>query len=183
MGNKHMKELIAVIITLGLIALIVTQQSPKNTYQAIPPLSGFVLQDVAELAIHIQDKPSLAAKKEGLQWRLMGSDKTTYLNVLAVDQLLHDLQTMQVKRIASRNKDTFARFAVAENQVVLKDNQGQVLLDVFIGKPATDLTNTYIRLADAELVMTVDKVLTWQVKRTQDAWLEQEAATKDVSTE
>ena len=178
-----MKELIAVVITLGLVALIVTQNSPNETSQTLPPLPSFVLEDVASFSVQLKDKTKLKVKREGDKWLLAGSDTPTYLQTNVVSQLLYDLQTMQVKRVASRNPDKFSRFSVSDAQVILKDTEGKVLLNVFIGKPATDLTSTYIRLADENMVVTVDKVLTWQVKRTQDAWLEPKAATKDTPTE
>ena len=177
-----MKELIAVIITLGLMALIVTQQSPKDTSQHLPSLPSFALESVASFTIQMKGKPSLEAKREGDKWLLVGSDTPTYLQDNAVSQLLHNLQSMRVKRVVSRKKEQFSRFSVQNEQVVLKDSAGKVLLDVFVGKPATDLTHTYIRLAGADMVITVDKVLTWQVKRTHDAWLKHEAA-KDTSPE
>jgi len=177
-----MKELIAVIITFFLVAMIVTQNSPQDTSQILPELPTFALEDVASFSLRLKDKPNLEAKREGDKWLLVDSDTPTYLNALAVEQLLHDLQSMKVKRVASKKTDQFLRFSVADNEVVLQDNQGKVLLDVFIGKPATDLTSTYIRLADEKLVMTVDKVLTWQIKRTPSAWLKP-IETKDVPTE
>jgi hypothetical protein len=178
-----MKELIAVIITLGLVALIVTQQSPKDTLQTLPELPHFTVQDVAAFSISSKGKTTLSAKREGKKWLLADSDKPRYLQANVVEQLLHDLQAMQVKRVVSRNPETFAKFSVLDIQVTLKDKEGNVLLDVFVGKPATDLTRTYIRLPDKKMVVTVDKVLTWQVKRTQDAWLEPKPATKDNPTE
>lgn len=178
-----MKELIAVIITLGLVALIVTQNTPENTSQTLPLLPSFALEDVAGFSVYIKDKPKLEAKRDGDKWLLVGRDTPTYLQTNVVSQLLYDLQTMQVKRIASRTPEKFSRFSVLDVQVILQDKEGKVLLSVFVGKPATDLTSTYIRLADENMVVTVDKVLTWQVKRTQDAWLEQEATTKDIPTE
>jgi len=178
-----MKELIAVIITLGLVALIVTQQSPKDTLQTLPELPRFAVQDVASFSISSKGEVKLSAKRDASKWLLVGSDTPTYLQTNVVDQLLQDLQAMQVKRVVSRTPEKFSRFSVLDTQVVLQDKKGNVLLDVFVGKPATDLTRTYIRLADENMVMTVDKVLTWQVKRTQDAWLEQKVATKDTSAE
>ncbi|WP_051938107.1 DUF4340 domain-containing protein [Ghiorsea bivora] len=178
-----MKELIAVIITLGLVALIVTQQAPKDTSQALPKLPTFAVQDVDSIAVYAKDKTRLQAKRDGDKWIVEGADKPVYVQSNVVNQLLQDLQTMQVKRVASRTEDNFSRFSVLTDHVVLKNKQGEVLLDVFVGKPATDLASTYIRLADENMVVTVDKVLTWQVKRTHDAWLEQKAATKDTSTE
>ena len=178
-----MKELIAVIITLGLVALIVTQQSPKDTLQTLPELPHFAVQDVASFSISAKGKVILKGKREGDKWLLVGSDTPTYLQSNVVEQLLHDLQTMQVKRIASRNPEHFAQFSVSDTQVVLEDKEGKMLLNVFVGKPARDLTRTYIRLPLLNMVVSVDKVLTWQVKRTQDAWLEPKAATKDTPTE
>ncbi len=178
-----MKELIAVIITLGLVALVVTQNAPKDTAQHLPILPTFVLEDVVSFSIQLKDKIKLKAKRDGDRWLLAGSDTPTDLQANLVSQLLHDLQTMQVKRVASRNPDKFSRFSVSDAQVILQDTEGKVLLNVFIGKPATDLTSTYIRLAGENMVLTVDKVLTWQVKRTQDAWLESKAAIEDTPTE
>jgi len=47
---------------------------------------------------------------------------------------------------------------------------------VFVGKPATDLRSTYIRVASEDKVLTVDKTLTWQVKRTPESWFATPAA-------
>ena len=178
-----MKELIAVVITLGLVALIVTQQAPKDTLQTLPELPSFALQEIETFVLHTKGKLKLKAKREGDKWLLLGSDTPGYLQGNVVSQLLHDLQSMQVKRVASRNPEQFSHFSVLDQHVVLKDKQDKVLLDVFVGKPATDLTNTYIRLAGIDMVMTVNKVLTWQIKRTKGAWLEQKDAAKDASTE
>ncbi len=166
-----MKELIAVSITLGLVVLLISQQSPRDTLQPLPELPRFTIQDVAGFSIFSQGKEVLKARKEGERWLLVAHDAPAYLQTKAVEQLLHDLQTMQAKRVVTRKTELFQRFAVDEHEVVLQDKQGHVLLDVFVGKPATDLVSTYIRLADDKRVLTVDKVLTWQVKRTLDAWL------------
>ncbi len=174
-----MRELIAVLITLGLVALIIMQQSPKDTLQSLPELPHFTVQDVATFSISSKGKVILKGKRKGDKWLLVGSDTPTYLQTKAVERLLHDLQSMQAKRVVVRKTELFQRFAVDENEVVLQDKQGHILLDVFVGKPATDLVSTYIRLADDKRVLTVDKVLTWQVKRTLDAWLD----TKEESPE
>ncbi|MDQ7002718.1 MAG: hypothetical protein Q9N02_08560, partial [Ghiorsea sp.] len=112
-----MKELIAVIITLGLVALIVTQQSPKDTLQTLPELPSFAMQDVARFSIQSKGKPYLKAKRDGEQWLLMDSDTPTYLQKNVVAQLLHDLQAMRIKRVASREKEQFSRFSVQYKHV------------------------------------------------------------------
>jgi hypothetical protein len=175
-----MKTSIAgIVILVALAVLVIAQRAPKNTTQNLPHLPKFVLEDVLSFKVAIKGKTSMKAKKEGERWLLLGSTSAKYLNPLAVDQLLHDLQTMQAKRVVVRKTELFQRFAVDENEVMLADKQGNTLLDVFIGKPATDLVSTYIRLADDKRVLTVNKTLTWQIKRTPDAWLEK----KDVSPE
>ncbi len=172
-----MKNLgIGFVVIVMLVLFALGQRAPKDTAQVLPNLPSFALAEVAGLVIQIKGQPLFetkkVAKKEGDQWLLVDSETPTYLNILAVDQLLHDLQTMKVKRVVVRKTELFQRFAVDENEVMLKDKQGNVLLDVFVGKPATDLVSTYIRLADDKRVLTVDKILTWQVKRTPDAWLD-----------
>ncbi len=166
-----MKELIAVVATILLVALIVMQNTPQDTLQALPELPRFHVEDVTRMTIRQQGEPILEGKREENRWRLAGGDEPVYLDALVVEQLLLDLQSMKAKRIVSKKTEQFSRFSVADDEVVLQDKQGNILLDVFIGKPATDLTSTYIRLADQQLILAVDKVLTWQVKRSQDAWL------------
>jgi hypothetical protein len=170
---------IGIVIIVVLAVFAIGQREPQNTAQDLPELPQFVLEDVVSFKVAIKGKTSIEAKKEGERWLLLGSTSAKYLNPLAVDQLLHDLQTMQAKRVVVRKTELFQRFAVDENEVVLRDKQDHALLDVFIGKPATDLVSTYIRLADHKRVLTVNRTLTWQIKRTPDAWLEQ----KDVSPE
>ena len=163
---------IGLVILVMLALFAIGQRAPKNTAQDLPELPRFQLEDVASLTIRIKQQPEIKAKKEGNRWLLIGSESPSEMNALAVDQLLYDLQTMQAKRVVVRKTELFQRFAVDENEVVLQDKQGHVLLDVFVGKPATDLVSTYIRLADDKRVLTVNKTLTWQVKRTLDAWLD-----------
>ncbi|MDX8382198.1 MAG: DUF4340 domain-containing protein [Ghiorsea sp.] len=161
---------VGLIIIVVLAVLAIGQRTPKDTAQNLPSIPTFMLADVAYFEINMKNLPRIHAKQENSKWVLVNDDLT--LNDLAVDQLLHDLQTMKVKRVVTKKTELFQRFGVDENEVVLKDKAGKIIFAVFVGSPATDLVSTYIRLSDENRVLTVDKVLTWQVKRTQDGWLE-----------
>ncbi len=177
-----MTKTIAVVSILILMVVLIGLKEPKDTQQALPDIPSFEVADVVALRIINKGQPTFSASKQGEGWLLRDSESPRPVNKDAVEQLLHDLQNMKPKRVVSRKTERFQTFSVADTEVILKDKQGKVLLDVFIGKPATDLTSTYLRFADSKLVMTVNKVLTWQVKRTQDAWL-LAVESKEVPTE
>jgi len=176
--NKWIVGGIVILLLLG----VAMQQQPSNTSQALPTLPSFALQDVVSLRIVQQDKLTVDTKREGNAWVTVqdGESQSGTVKAAVVEQLLFDLQMMQPKRVASSKPEHQSRFSVTEaagSRVVLKGSQGDVLLDVIIGKPATDLVSTYIRISDSNTVMTVNKTLTWQVKRTADSWL---AKDKDI---
>jgi len=178
-----MKKLVAVGIVLVLLGVWLSLQAPVDTGQSLPKLPTFQVDDVVTLQIKRGDTVVLDAVRQGQVWKQADADNSVTLQAAAVEQLLHDLQSMKPKRVVSRKAERFTRFAVDDHQVVLKDKNEKVLLDVFVGKPATDLTSTYIRLADSPVVLSVDKVLTWQVKRTHDAWLEKTKPAKEETSE
>jgi len=174
-----MKKIFAIVGLFALVVLLIWQQKPQETLQNLPTLPSFVLADVVTLEIK-QQAGSLQADYDGQTWTLVG-DKHKQLKEAVVGQLLLDLQTMKPQRVASTKAEYVHRFAVADSdvRVTLSDNKGAKLLDMIIGKPATDLRSTYIRLFGQDTVLTVNKILTWQVKRTPGAWLvEEEKAEK-----
>lgn len=173
-----MQRFIIAVVVLTLSAWLWLQQQPKDTTQNLPDLPGFDLQAVQRVSITQDGHITLDAKRDGLIWK--DATSATLLNALALDQLLHDLQQMSPKRVVSRNAETYAHFEVAEQHphIVLKGVDHQLLLDVIVGKPATDLVSTYIRFADQTTVLTVNKILTWQVKRTSESWLHKEEKTE-----
>ena len=166
-----MTKTIAIVSILILMVVLIGLKEPKDTQQALPDIPSFEVADVAVLSIINKGQPTFSASKQGEAWLLRDGESPRPVNKDAVEQLLYDLQSMKPKRVVSRKTERFQTFSVVDSEVILKNKQGRVLLDVFVGKPATDLTSTYLRFADSKLVMTVNKVLTWQVKRTQDAWL------------
>lgn len=161
----------AIAILLVLLALVIIQKMPDETLQTLPELPKVQVSKVSTFALIQHGQEMLKAVRNGELWLLDG-DTQKPMNASLVDRFLHDLEQMRPKRIASRKVDHHHRFEVADAgvQVQLFEASRKVL-DVWVGKTATDLRSTYIRLEGSEVVLTVDKVLTWQVKRTKEAWL------------
>lgn len=92
----------------------------------------------------------------------------------AVQHLLQNLAAMQVVRVVAHHHAHDASLALDEAQAIglsVQDKQGKVLLRMQIGKSATDMLSTYVRIDEQEEVLAVDQALVWQVRRMRDAWL------------
>lgn len=180
MGSAGLKKGIVVVIVLTLAGLLIWQQSPASTSQSLPTLPSLTLAEIEQFEIKRQGKVLVQAKRENLDWLMMGLESATHLQTNLVEQLLTDIVNMQVKRVASTKAEHQNRFSVAENdtQLVLSAKDGSKLLSVMVGKPATDLRSTYVRLTGEHTVITVDKVLTWQVNRAAKAWLEEDVTSE-----
>lgn len=171
-----MKKVVFVLIILGLLAGVVIQQQPETTSQMLPTLPKFKVSDVAEFEIKMNATKAIKGTRDGDSWLLSESEQPTPIKAAEVGRLLSDLSNMQPKRVASHKPEHHARFSVtdADASVELHNVAGETLLHLIVGKPATDLVSTYVRLAGDDMVITVDKTLTWQVKRTEEAWLVEE---------
>jgi len=171
-----MKKAIFALVLVALIAGVVVQQQPAATLQALPELPKFSVKDVVSFEIKMNAKNGIKAVREGETWLLSEADQPTAIKTAEVDRLLSDLSNMQPKRVASHKPEHHARFSVTDGDasVVLRNKAGETILHLMVGKPATDLVSTYVRLAGEDTVITVDKTLTWQVKRTDEAWLVEE---------
>ena len=163
-----------VIAIVVLLLAAIAQREPGSTLQQLPALSGFERQKVAVVEIAAPGREPLQLKRSGKGWQVAGMDAEA--DNEAVEQLLLNLEDMHPKRIATRKSEHHQRFAVTDEDVRVKliDAKGEILLHLLIGNPATDLTSTYIRIVGEEMVLTVDKILTWQVKRTSEAWFTKE---------
>jgi len=171
-----MKKLIFGLVLLALLAAVVMQQQPKSTSQTLPELPKFTVGNVTAFEIKMNQENAIKATRDGETWLLTEPEQPTPVKAVVVGQLLSDLSNMQPKRVASHNPEHHARFSVADTDasVQLYNADGEVILHLMVGKPATDLVSTYVRLAGDDMVVTVDKTLTWQVKRTKEAWLVEE---------
>jgi len=163
-------------VILVLVAVLVVQQKPQSTTQTLPSFNTFKISDVTQVALKKHGEVIMHGKHVEEEWLSISAIKepAVKLQTAVIEQLLHDLQSMQIKRVVSHQAENHDAFAVNAQQVTLKNEQGEVLLDVFVGKPAKDLISTYIRFAGQDEVLTVDKILTWQVKRTAASWLDKD---------
>jgi hypothetical protein len=171
-----MKKVSFMILLLVLLAGLVWQQSPTETAQSLPTLPTIQASEVASFEIQRHQETLLYAELVAKDWLLVNDEVQAKLKGNNVEQLLFDVQNMRAKRVASHKAEHHARFSVAEDdtKLILRNHNGERMLSILIGKPATDLMSTYIRLQGEDIVITVDKILTWQVNRTQDAWLSKE---------
>ncbi|MDQ6990081.1 MAG: DUF4340 domain-containing protein [Mariprofundaceae bacterium] len=159
-------------VLLLLLAALIWQQQPQPTTQHLPALPLWKVADVSQINIFNHDKHILQAYRQGQLWQNKAAEQT--FNQQSIEQLLTDLQDMQIKRVVSNTPQYFARFSVSKQDihVQLLDAQGLDLLHVWVGKASSELVSTYLRLWEENRVMTVDKILTWQVRRSPESWLE-----------
>lgn len=114
-------------------------------------------------------------QQQGKQWFLLSDAAASkqLANHDAVTHLLGDLSAMKVVRVVSHHAEYFSRLGLDEKKaahVRLQDLAGHTLLDVWIGKPGSDLVSTYIRRQGSNESLAVDRSLTWQVRRLPEAW-------------
>ncbi len=177
-----MKKIVMPLIILVLVVMVLAQKDPGSTSQQLPQLSSFAFDDVQQFSIRQNGEYIIQAKLVDKRWLSAGAgpDSEAVIQTPVVEQLLLDLRDMKVKRVVSHKADNFADFAVTErdSSVLLSSAEGEPLLHLVVGKPAMDLVSTYVRFANENRVLTVDKVLTWQVKRTADGWLSKEEETE-----
>ncbi len=80
---------------------------------------------------------------------------------------------MRPVRLVAHGHKADAAFQLDKRQRVrirLLDANGRELMALDVGKPAADLVSTYVRRKGDDAVVTVDKVLRWQVMRTAQGW-------------
>ncbi len=162
---------LAALLALGLWVLG-QQAAPKSALQALPEWPQIDVQRVAAIEILQGDNRQLAIRKKNTAWFVGTDGEETRADDGAVRHLLEDLAHMHPVRVVSHQPAHFSRLGVADDasRVRLLDGQQTLLLDLLIGKPATDLVSTYVRLAGTSRAVTVNRSLTWQVRRIPDAW-------------
>jgi len=175
-----------------LIALIAVggwtlwQQSlPDSESQTLPVWTAFEPAQVRDITLAGGGASPTHLKRQGEQWMLLPESDVAVVEQAvaaddeAVDHLLADLAYMQPVRIVTRHAEHFSRLGVdAANgmHVVLRDLSNAILLDILVGTPATDLISTYVRRQGDDEAVAVNRSLTWQIKRTHQAWQAQPAS-------
>ncbi|MDX8397282.1 MAG: DUF4340 domain-containing protein [Mariprofundaceae bacterium] len=103
-------------------------------------------------------------------WQLSDGQKVRQDYVL---RLLDDLLSMQQVRLVSHDHDHDKVLGLQYELVHIQclDAAGKILFSVDVGKQASDLVSTYVRLGGQDQVISVNKTLVWQVRRRMSAWL------------
>lgn len=161
------------MIGLALVALLGLSlwfsMGPTAGSQQLPDMPTLAAGKVADIRIS-STSGNVHLQKRDETWLVVGAGAA---DSDAVRQLLQDLSRMQPIRLLTRNSARYAELGLGAEAVhlVLKDGAGDPLLDLFIGKQGTDILSTYIRHAQMDAVLAVDRTLVWQVRRSQQGWL------------
>ncbi len=177
--------LLALIAALAIWAL--WQQSlPDSAPQALPAWDAFDQAKVSGIEIRNTGAGPVRLQLQNQTWMWLsaeGEKAAVIANDEAVQHLLADLGSMRVGRVVSHQAAHFARLGVDEatgTHVIVSDAKGAVLLDIFVGKPASDLISTYVRRQGEDIAVTVNRSLTWQVKREAKSWQASEPAPSEM---
>lgn len=144
---------------------------PAAELQNLPELPAVHAERAVGLQITATGSRVVLRRDKG-EWFVDGEAKVQ-ANGEAVEKLLADLSAMRPVRLLTRNSERYAGLGLGEDAVhlTLTDGSQVVLADIFIGKQGTDLLSTYIRFADMDAVLAVDRTLVWQVRRSREGWL------------
>lgn len=158
----------------GLAALMAAAiwhgMQPAAESQNLPDLPAVHAEQAALLQITAPGSRVRLHREKG-EWFVDGEARVR-ANGEAVEKLLADLSAMRPVRLLTRNSERYAELGLGEDAVrlTLTDDSQAVLADIFIGKQGTDILSTYIRFADMDAVLAVDRTLVWQVRRSQEGW-------------
>lgn len=164
-----------IVLALGLLALAAwvlwRLNQPAHAPQSMPSLPAWDVAAVNTIEIRPRGQEAIVLHKRQGGWIVHADKEDTPAEATAVTKLLEDLHNMQPVRLVTSKRKHYRDLGVdAEADRVRLLRDGSILLAVHIGKPASDLVSTYVRLVDQAAVLAVDKSLTWQIKRNPKAW-------------
>ncbi|MDQ6968256.1 MAG: DUF4340 domain-containing protein [Mariprofundaceae bacterium] len=168
--GERVKKTAWVILFLSLLWMVLWMwQQPSSQSQRMAMQSSVAVKSIVQMIIQKHGGKRIVLKLQQGQWRMANGDLAVQDATL---RLLDDLTSMQVIRVVTRKYDFDADLGLLKRGVSVQclDAQGVVLLDVTVGKQGSDLLSTYIRRADSDAVVAVNRTLVWQVKRSKKAW-------------
>ncbi|MDX8407064.1 MAG: DUF4340 domain-containing protein [Mariprofundaceae bacterium] len=186
-----MKGLLKALPVLALIGALAVwalwqQSKPDSAQQALPSWTSFDQAKAGDILIQNRNAPAIHLQRQQSAWMLLpvGDEAPLAADAGAVAHLLADLANMRIVRVVSHQPAHFSRLNVDEKSgahVIVKDAGGDALLDIFVGKPGSDLISTYVRRSGEDAAVTVNRSLTWQVKRVRSGWQAPEPATPAIT--
>ncbi|HKI61978.1 MAG TPA: DUF4340 domain-containing protein [Mariprofundaceae bacterium] len=175
-----MKIWAVLLVVVGLAGWTLWMQSrPDSEPQDLPVWPVFKAAEVSDISISGTGMSLTHLQRQGNRWLLVddhanGEKKhDVAANEEAVNHLLGNLAEMRLVRVVTHHTEHFADLGVDEAagvHVILRNKQGSSLLDILVGNHGADLISTYVRLQGDNEAVTVNRSLTWQVRRMRKAW-------------
>jgi len=165
---------VAVLLAIGVWGLMRWQQPPEalQAMPAWPAVAPSQATDIVLLAVGPTPKRVHLAK-HGNRWQVRDGNAWKDADGRAIEDMLGTLASMRPDQVVTRNPDHYAELRVGKDadRITVKGENGSAMLDLLIGKPGPDLVSTYVRLAGKPAVLSVDRSLGWQVRRSLNGWL------------
>jgi len=165
-----MKKAVWVTLFLLLLGLMLWMfQKPPSQSQHMDMWTSIAVENIHKIVIQKQGAQTVVLQLQQDKWHLGNGDLAVQN---ATFRLLDDLTGMRVIRVVTRNHNHDADLRLLKRGVIVRclDAQGNVLLDITVGKQGSDLLSTYVRRAGDDAVVAVNKALVWQVQRSKKAW-------------
>jgi len=163
---KHISLWTILLILIGWSAWQFSK--PEHAPQAL--LKTLDIKKVHAIALTPAHSSHIHLEKQQNQWMLSGKPAVP-ANGESVRHLLADLAAMHIIRIVTHTHAHDNELGMSKaTKLILSDKSGIRLLDLTVGKQASDLMSTYVRIGQAPEVFAVDKALIWQVRRDSHAW-------------
>lgn len=166
----------AIVLLLGIASWgVMRWAQPPEALQAMPAWPAVAPEKAADIVLYASGpSPSRVhlARREG-HWQVQDGKDWKDADGQAVDDMLGTLASMRPDRMVTKNPDHYADLRVTDgtDRITVKGEAGATMLDLLVGKPGPDLVSTYVRLAGHPEVLSVDRSLGWQVRRSLDDWL------------
>jgi hypothetical protein len=170
----------AVLVLLVIAAWgVMRWAQPPEALQAMPAWPKVVASQAADIVLYASDPtPSRVhlARRSGV-WQAQDGKDWKDADGQAVNDMLGTLASMRPDRLVTANSGHYSELRVTDgaDRITVKDKAGATMLDLLVGKPGPDLVSTYVRLAGKPAVLSVDRALGWQVRRSLAGWLKKPA--------
>ncbi len=136
--------------------------------------SDFRISDIARIDLKSKDKEFTFVKK-GNKWFLQRKD-TIFLPVdsIRIEKALESFEDIEGEVVGTNPKD-FELYQVDQEDginVIAHDNNGNIIVNLFIGKMGPDFSSNYVRAGDRNEVIVVEKYLRGNFPMYKGSWID-----------
>jgi Domain of unknown function (DUF4340) len=171
---------VVVLLAIAVWGLMRLAQPPEGL-QAMPAWSAVVPGQATDIVLRAaaptpQQVRQVHLARRGGIWQIQDGELWKDADAQAVNDMLRTLAGMRPDRIVTRSPAHYADLRVTDDadRITVKGKVGATLLDLLVGKPGPDLISTYVRLVGKPDVLSVDRSIDWQVRRSFDDWLKKQ---------